>query len=103
MTLSEPTPTPAKPSSEAITALVVSIVGFATCCGFVLSPIAWYLATRELREIARGRSPAAGETIAKVAQVLGLVGMLLFCAGLLWMFAMGGMVMLSAWIDQLTH
>ena len=102
MTVPSPPPLPEteKPSSQAITALVVSILGFVTCCGLILSPIGWYLGGQELRAIAAGRSPRAGETIARVAQVLGIAGTVLLGLALLWLFAMGGMMMVSAWMSQ---
>jgi len=104
MTVSEPlTPSEPKPSPQAVTALVVSILGFVTCCGLILSPVGWYLGSQELRAIAAGRSPAAGETIARVAQVLGLVGTILLALALLWVFAMGGYVLLNAWLSQVFH
>jgi len=103
MTVSAPAPAGEKPSSQAITALVLSILGFVTCCGLVLSPVGWYLGSQELKAIAAGRSPAAGETIARVAQILGLVGTLLLAAALLWLFAMGGMMVVSAWLSQATR
>ncbi len=104
MTVAQPpAPTQAKPSSQAVTALVISVLGLFTCCGLILSPIGWYLGTQELRAIAAGHSPAAGETIAKVAQILGLVGTLCLALALLWMFAMGGLVVVNAWIDHAMH
>src|SRR5689334_10961626 len=98
--LPPPLPEAEKPSSQAITALVVSILGFVTCCGLILSPIGWYLGSQELRAIAAGRSPQAGETIARVAQILGIVGTVVLGLALLWLFAMGGMMMVSAWMSQ---
>jgi hypothetical protein len=105
MTVYEP-PSPSqpasqeKPSTQAITALVVSILAFVTCCGVILSPVGWYLGSQELRAIAAGQSPAAGETIARVAKVLGIVGTLCLAFLLLWIFAMGGFVVISAWLNQ---
>ncbi|HYO14045.1 MAG TPA: DUF4190 domain-containing protein [Thermoanaerobaculia bacterium] len=88
-----PSPQPS-PSSQAITALVVGILGFVMCC-FVLSPIAWYLGSQEVRAIREGRSPASGEVLAKVAVILGIVGTLALVAGLVWL-ALGGLAILSA-------
>lgn len=82
------------PSSQAITALVVGILGFVMCC-FVLSPIAWYLGSQEIRAIREGRAPASGEVLAKVAVILGIVGTLALLAGLVWL-ALGGLAVLSA-------
>jgi hypothetical protein len=42
--------TPESPSSQAITALILSLLGFATCC-HLLSPIAWYLGRQEQKAI----------------------------------------------------
>jgi hypothetical protein len=110
MTVSSPPPSlpdagpdAGKPSSQAITALVLSILGFVTCCGLVLSPVGWYLGSQELKAIAAGRSPAAGETISRVAQVMGLVGTIFLGLALLWLFAMGGMMVVSAWMNQVMH
>jgi hypothetical protein len=82
------------PSSQAITALVVGLLGFVMCC-FVLSPIAWYLGSQEIRAIREGRAPASGEVLAKVAVILGIVGTLALVAGLVWL-ALGGLAVLSA-------
>lgn len=83
------------PSSQAITALVLGILGIVTCCG-ILSPIAWYLGSQEQKAIREGRSPAAGEATAKVATILGIVGTVMMVFGLLWVFFWGGLAVLSA-------
>jgi uncharacterized membrane protein YjgN (DUF898 family) len=84
-------------SSQAITAFVLSILGI-VCCG-LLAPISWYLANQELQAIREGRSPVAGEGLVKVASILGIVGTVLlvlgFIIGLIWLFLLGGMAVLS--------
>lgn len=95
-----PPPTPPPPtappasSSQAVTALVLGILGI-VCCGF-LAPIAWYLGNQELRAIREGRAPATGEGLAKAAQILGIIGSILLVLSLIWIFFMGGMAFLSA-------
>lgn len=82
-------------SSQAITAVVLGILGIITCCG-ILSPIAWYLGSQEQKAIREGRSPVAGATLAQVAVILGIVGTILMVFGLLWVFLWGGLAALSA-------
>jgi hypothetical protein len=84
---------PQSASSQAITALVLSILGV-VCCGF-LAPIAWYLGTQEQKAIREGRSPAAGEGLAQAAVIIGIIGTILLVFGLLWVFFWGGMAVLS--------
>jgi len=87
--------TPESASSQAITALVVSILGFVTCC-LLLSPIGWYLGRQEQKAIREGRSPKAGEVLAQVAVIVGIVGTLILAFFLFWVFFLGGMAVLSA-------
>ena len=87
--------TPESASSQAITALVVSILGFVTCC-FLLSPIGWYLGRQEQKAIREGRSPKAGESLAQIAVVLGMIGTFVMIFFLFWVFFFGGMAVLSA-------
>lgn len=87
--------TPESPSSQAITALVVSLLGFVTCC-FLLSPIGWYLGRQEQKAIREGRAPKAGEVLAQVAVVAGIVGTIIMVFFLFWVFLFGGMAVLSA-------
>lgn len=95
MTVPGEGPQSQSPSSQAITALVLGILGIMTCCG-ILSPIAWYLGSQEQKAIREGRSPAAGEASAKVAVILGIVGTILMALGLFWVFFWGGLAVLSA-------
>ena len=80
-------------STQAIVALVLGILGI-ICCG-LLAPIAWYLGSQETRAIREGRSPVAGEGIAKAAMILGIIGTILFVLTLLWIFFAGGMAILQ--------
>lgn len=89
-----------KPSSQAITALVIGLIGILTCCGTVLSPIAWYLGVQEQKAIREGRSPAAGESLAKIAVVLGIVGTAALALLILWIFLMGGLAVISGFMNQ---
>jgi hypothetical protein len=98
MTVSNPEqPEPA--SSQALTALILGILGFATCC-LLLSPIAWYLGRQELRAIREGRSAAAGETLANVGRILGIVGTVLMSFFAFWAFFLGGMAVLSGLFNR---
>ena len=87
--------TPESASSQAITALILSLLGFATCC-HLLSPIAWYLGRQEQNAIREGRSPKAGESLAQIAVVLGIVGTLILVFFAFWVFFFGGLAVLSA-------
>ncbi|HWM92561.1 MAG TPA: DUF4190 domain-containing protein [Thermoanaerobaculia bacterium] len=88
--------TPGQPqsaSTQAITALVVGILGV-ICCG-LLAPIAWYLGNQEQQAIREGRSPAAGQGFAQAGVILGIIGTILLVLTLLWIFFAGGMAILS--------
>ena len=89
-----------KASSQAITALVIGLIGILTCCGTVLSPIAWYLGVQEQRAIREGRSPAAGEALAKIAIILGIVGTAVLALLILWVFLMGGLAVISGFLNR---
>lgn len=91
--------TPESPSSQAITALILSLLGFSTCC-HLLSPIAWYLGWQEQKAIREGRSPQQGEVLAKIATILGMVGTLILVFFLFWVFFLGGMAVLSAMANR---
>ncbi len=90
------TPTPAvdKASSQAVTALVLGILGILCCqiCG----PIAWYLGNQELRSISEGRSPAAGQGFAQAGKIMGIIGTVLLVLSLVWIFGFGGLAMIEA-------
>ena len=87
--------TPESASSQAITALVVSLLAFATCC-HLLSPIGWYLGWQEQKAIREGRSPKAGESLAQIAVILGVVGTLILVFFLFWVVLFGGWAVLTA-------
>jgi Domain of unknown function (DUF4190) len=89
-----------KPSSQAIAALVLGLIGIMTCCGTVVSPIAWYLGSQEQKAIREGRSPAAGESLAKIAVILGILGTALLVLLTLWIFFLGGMTILSGFLSR---
>jgi len=95
-------PPPAPPASasasrEAVTALVLGILGI-VCCGF-LAPVAWYLGQNELRAIRLGQASAAGEGMAMAGKILGMIGTALLIVGLifglLWTLFFGGMAVLQ--------
>lgn len=93
-----PPPPPAPParasaSNQAITALVLGILGL-ICCSLV-APVAWYLGQSEGRAIREGRAPAAGEGLATAGKILGIVGTILLFFGLLWMLFFGGMAVIQ--------
>ena len=94
-------PPPAPPASasasrEAVTALVLGILGI-VCCGLV-APVAWYLGQNELRAIRLGQASAAGEGMAMAGRILGMIGTALLIlglvVGLLWALFFGGMAAL---------
>jgi hypothetical protein len=80
-------------STQAITALVLGILGV-ICCN-ILGPVAWYVGNQELKAVREGRSPMAGEILAKIGMILGIIGTVLMVLGLLWLFFMGGMAILQ--------
>jgi uncharacterized membrane protein YjgN (DUF898 family) len=89
----QPPPPPPASSSQAITSLVLGILGV-VCCSF-LSPIAWYMGNQELQAIRQGRAPATGEGLAKAGQILGIIGTVLLGLTVLWVFFAGGMAVLQ--------
>jgi uncharacterized membrane protein YjgN (DUF898 family) len=80
-------------STQAITALVLGILGI-FCCG-LLAPVAWYLGNQEVKAIREGRSPLAGEGLAKAGMIMGIIGSILLVLSILWIFFMGGMAVLQ--------
>ena len=91
------TAAPDKPSSQAVTALVLGILGF-VCCQ-ILAPIAWYLGNQEQRSIREGRSPAAGQGFATAGMILGIIGTVLLVFSLVWIFAFGGMAIVGGILE----
>jgi hypothetical protein len=89
---------PQSASTQAITSLVLGILSL-VCCP-LLAPIAWYIGNQELKAVREGRSPAAGEGIAKAGLILGIIGTLWMVLLALWIFFWGGMAILSAWTQS---
>ncbi len=81
-------------SSQAITALVLGILGLLACQ--LLGPFAWYLGNQELRAIREGRSPRAGEALAMAGKVMGIIGTVLMVVVLVVIFFFGGLAFLMA-------
>ena len=85
-------------SSQAITALVLGILGVISGCAF-LGPFAWYLGNQELRAIREGRSPRAGEPLALVGKIMGIIATVLIVVGLVVIFFFGGLAFLAAFFE----
>ncbi|MFB3894755.1 MAG: DUF4190 domain-containing protein [bacterium] len=78
-----PTPSiPGKASGQAITSLVLGILGL-ICCG-ILAPIAWILGSSELSKINTGISSPEGKGYATAGKILGIIGTVLLVLGMLW-------------------
>jgi hypothetical protein len=94
---SPPPPPPvqvsASASNQAITALVLGILGL-ICCSFA-APVAWYFGQTELRAIREGRAPAAGEGMAMAGKILGIIGTIILVFGLIWALFFGGMAVIQ--------
>jgi len=95
-----PVANPGQPSAstQAITALVLGMLSL-VCCP-LLGPVAWYLGDQESKAIAQGRAPAAGEGIAKIGFILGILGSIYLAGVILWIFFLGGMAVLSAMFNH---
>jgi hypothetical protein len=70
-----------KPSRRAVAALVLGILGLN--CGFVWGVVGLVLAYRELRAIARGEAPQAGQNLAKGGQILGWINVAILVLALI--------------------
>jgi hypothetical protein len=97
MTIPSPPPPPsavqAQPASQrAITALVLGILSL-VCCPFV-GPVAWYMGNAEAKAIRAGQASAAGETLAKVGFILGILGSLYLAFLMVWML-FGGLAIVT--------
>jgi hypothetical protein len=67
-----PPPMPVRPTHrEAITVLVLGIVGLAVCG--VVGPVAWVMGNRVVREIDASGGALGGRSEAQVGRVLGIV------------------------------
>jgi uncharacterized membrane protein len=79
--MSFPETTPYPESSQASTALVLSIVGL-VCCQ-VLGIVAWIMANNELQAIKAGRRNPANEGTASAARIIGIVATVLLGIGII--------------------
>jgi len=76
-------PPAAPPTDDKATwALISSIAGF-ILCPIVLHIVGWVLANQSLQRIRSSRGALGGEGIAKVARVLGIIGVVLYGVGIL--------------------
>ena len=98
MTTPNAYPVQQKASSQAVTALVLVIVGI-VCCQ-LCAPVAWYMGGKELKAIQEGRSPVAGQGFAKAGQILGIIGTILLVLSFLWIIFFGGMAILQGMANQ---
>lgn len=71
-------------ASQSTLVLVLGILGLVVCQ--VLSPIAWYLGSRELTAIDTGRRDPTGRSVANAGRILGIIGSVLLVLGF---FALG--------------
>jgi hypothetical protein len=83
-----PLPWANAPSTRATISVVLGTIGIVAglgqcCCCFAVvvnlacSVTAWVLAQQELRDIAAGRAPAAGQGHASAGRILGIIGVAL--------------------------
>lgn len=71
-------PPPPGASGKAIAALVMGILSL-ICCGFFAGIPAIIVGRSEMTAIREGRSPIAGESVAKVGYILGIIGTIFSC------------------------
>jgi len=88
----------ASPSSQAIVALVLGILGLVSCQ--LLAPVAWYLGRQERLAIREGRAPASGQTFATIGYALGIAGTILFVFILLWLLFLGGLAIVTGFFSR---
>ncbi len=63
-------------SSQAVLALILSILGFVACCG-ITCPIGWWLGDQELKAIAEGRRDPSNQGTANAGKIVGIIGTVL--------------------------
>jgi hypothetical protein len=80
---------PEKASSQAVTALVLGILGL-ICCG-IMAPIAWILGSSELKKINARISSAEGKGYATAGKILGIIGTIFLILGILWVILWFGL------------
>lgn len=73
-------------SGRAVASLVLGIMSL-ICMGFLTGIPAIILGSMELRAIKAGQAPLAGEGVAKVGYILGIVGTVMTCLAVLALFA----------------
>jgi hypothetical protein len=73
-----PAPVAAGASGRAIASLILGILSL-VCMGFLTGIPAIILGSMELKAIKANRAPLAGEGVAKVGYILGIVGTALTC------------------------
>ena len=78
-------------ASQAVIALVVSIVGLTTCCGLVC-PVGWYLGSKEMEAIDAGRRDPAQRGMANAAKIIGIIGTVILVLAVLFY---GGLIILG--------
>jgi hypothetical protein len=88
-----PPPVSASASNQAITALVLGILGL-VCCS-IAAPFAWYFGQTELTAIRDGRSSTAGEGMAMAGKITGIIGTIIMVFALLWILFFGGMAVIQ--------
>ena len=71
-------------SSNALLALILSIANFIVCP--VLAPIAWVIASKELRAIDAGRRDPTKRDQANAGRILGIIGTVLLALGIVFIF-----------------
>jgi len=68
--------------SQAVLALVLSVVGLVVCGG-VLCPVGWYLAHKEIAAIDSGRRDPSKRDTAQAGKIVGIIGTVLVAVGIL--------------------
>lgn len=68
--------------SNAVTALVVSLIGLLVCSG-LLCPIGWYIGGEEVKAIDAGRRDPSNRGMAQAGRIIGIVGSVLLALGIL--------------------
>lgn len=69
-------------SSQAVTALILAIVGYVACC-LLTCPVGWYIANDEIKAIRAGRRDPANMSLANAAKILGIIGTVIIGLGIL--------------------